>query len=143
VRYDPKIRRCFDRHLGRHHGKGGKLIVYVIIAHKLAQAVYRVLRDGTIYREELLFRAEPSEGDRDSERLTGVIPPPLSGRGLLPCFRLWICPDWDLDPNRLRRRPCRRPVREAGPEPIICWCLSRLRGTAWCAQLRGPHAEAG
>jgi transposase len=56
VRYYPKIRRCFDRQLGRHRGKGGKRIAYDIIAHKLAQAVYHVLRDGTVYREELLFR---------------------------------------------------------------------------------------
>jgi transposase len=56
VRYYPKIRRAFDRQLARHRGKGGKLIAYDIIAHKLAQAVYHVLRDGTVYREELLFR---------------------------------------------------------------------------------------
>lgn len=55
VRYHPKIRRYFDRHLGRHRGKGGKLIAYNIIAHKLAQAAYHVLRDGTVYQEELLF----------------------------------------------------------------------------------------
>jgi transposase len=56
VRSYPKSRRCFDRYLGRHRGKGGKLIAYDIIAHKPAQAVYHVLRDGTVYREELLFR---------------------------------------------------------------------------------------
>jgi transposase len=55
VRYHPKIQRCFDRHLARHRGKTGKLIAYEIIAHKLAQAVYHVLRDGALYREELLF----------------------------------------------------------------------------------------
>ena len=31
------------------------MIAYEIIAHKLAQAVYFVLRDGVEYREELLF----------------------------------------------------------------------------------------
>lgn len=56
VRCYPNIRRHFDRHLMRHRGKGRKLIAYNIIAHKLAQAVYYVLRDGTCYREELLFR---------------------------------------------------------------------------------------
>jgi transposase len=56
VRYYPKIRRCFDRHLGRHRGKGGKLSAYDIIAHNLAQAAYHVLRDGAVSREELLFR---------------------------------------------------------------------------------------
>jgi transposase len=57
VRYYPPIRRAFDRHLAHHRGKGGKLIAYEIIAHKLAQAVYHVLRDQTVYREELLFQA--------------------------------------------------------------------------------------
>jgi transposase len=54
VRDDPKIRRCCDRHLSRHRGKAGKLIAYDIMARKLAQAVYHVLRDGTVSREELL-----------------------------------------------------------------------------------------
>jgi transposase len=57
VRYYPKIRRCFDRHLGRHRGNGGKRMAYNIMAHKLAQAVYHVLRDGTVYRAELLLRS--------------------------------------------------------------------------------------
>jgi transposase len=56
VRYYPKIRSCFDRHLSRHRGRARKLIAYNIIAHKIAQAVYCVLRDGTKYREELMFR---------------------------------------------------------------------------------------
>jgi transposase len=57
VRYYPPIRRAFDRHLAHHRGRGGKLIAYEIIAHKLAQAVYHVLRDQTGSREELLFQA--------------------------------------------------------------------------------------
>jgi transposase len=56
IRSSPKIRRAFDRHRARHRGQGGTLIADEIIAHQLAQAVYPVLRDGTIYREELLFR---------------------------------------------------------------------------------------
>jgi transposase len=55
VRYYPKSRRCFDRQLGRHRGNGGKLIADDIIAHQLAQAVYHVLRDGTVYHEERRF----------------------------------------------------------------------------------------
>jgi transposase len=55
VRYYPNIRRCFDRQLSRHRGRARKLIAYNIIAHKIAQAVYRVLRDETKYREDLMF----------------------------------------------------------------------------------------
>jgi transposase len=57
VRYSPKSRRCFDRHLGRHRGKGGKLIASDLIAPQRAQAAYHVLRDGTVDREERLFQA--------------------------------------------------------------------------------------
>lgn len=56
VRSYPPIRQCFERHLQRHRGRGRKMIAYDIIAHKLARAVYFVLRDGVEYREELLFR---------------------------------------------------------------------------------------
>ena len=51
----PKIRRSFDRHVRRHRGRGAKLVAYNIIGHKLAQAVYHILRDGSEYKEELLF----------------------------------------------------------------------------------------
>lgn len=55
VRYYPRVRKCFARHLQRHRGRGRKMIAYNIIAHKLAQAVFFVLRDRVEYREELLF----------------------------------------------------------------------------------------
>jgi len=55
VRSYPAIRRCFERHLQRHRGSARKLVAYNVIAHKLAQAVFHVLRDGADYREELLF----------------------------------------------------------------------------------------
>jgi len=55
VRYYPKIRRSFDRHLKRHSGRARKLITYNIIAHKLALAAFHVLRDETSYQEEMLF----------------------------------------------------------------------------------------
>jgi transposase len=53
VRYHPKIRRDVDRHLGRHRGNAGERIASNIMAQKLAQAVYHVRRDGTVYREGL------------------------------------------------------------------------------------------
>jgi transposase len=55
VRCYPKIKRSYERQLNRHRGRGRKMIADNIIAHKLAQAVYHVLREGTEYREELLF----------------------------------------------------------------------------------------
>jgi transposase len=55
VRSSPKIRRSYDRHLRRHRGRARKLIACNIIAHRLAQAVYYILRDGSEYKEELLF----------------------------------------------------------------------------------------
>jgi len=55
VRSYPRIRRCYERHLRRHRGSARKLVAYNVVAHKLAQAVFHVLRDETEYREELLF----------------------------------------------------------------------------------------
>ena len=56
VRSYPAIKRCYQRHLQRHRGSARKLVAYNVIAHKLAQAVYFVLKQGADYREELLFR---------------------------------------------------------------------------------------
>ena len=55
VRSYPAIRRCYERHLARHRGSARKLVAYNVIAHKLAQAVYFVLKRGEDYRQELLF----------------------------------------------------------------------------------------
>lgn len=55
VRCYPAIRRCYERHMARHRGGARKLVAYNVIAHKLAQAVYFVLKQGEDYREELLF----------------------------------------------------------------------------------------
>jgi len=55
VRSYPAIRRCYERHLKRHRGSARKLVAYNVIAHKLAQAVYFVLKQGADYQEELLF----------------------------------------------------------------------------------------
>jgi transposase len=55
VRCHSKIRQCFERHLKRHRGRAAKLISYNIIAHKLALAVYHMLKEGTNYNEKLLF----------------------------------------------------------------------------------------
>lgn len=55
VRSYPAIKRCYERHMARHRGGARKLVAYNVIAHKLAQAVYFVLKQGVDYREELLF----------------------------------------------------------------------------------------
>jgi transposase len=55
VRSNEKIRRYYQRQVRRHRGKGDKVIANNIIAHKLAQAVYHMIREGTDYREEMLF----------------------------------------------------------------------------------------
>jgi transposase len=55
VKSYPKIQRFYERQRRKHRGKAEKLIAYNIVAHKLAVAVYHVLRDGTKYNEEMLF----------------------------------------------------------------------------------------
>jgi hypothetical protein len=49
------MRRCYQRHLQRHRGSARKLVAYNVIAHKLAQAVYQVLKEGVHYNQEKLF----------------------------------------------------------------------------------------
>lgn len=55
VRCYPGVRRYYERQLRRRRGRARQMVVYNIIAHKLAQAVYHVLKERTEYREELLF----------------------------------------------------------------------------------------
>lgn len=55
VRSYPAIKRCYQRHLQRHRGSARKLVAYNVIGHKLAQAVYQVLKQGVHYKQELLF----------------------------------------------------------------------------------------
>jgi len=55
VRSYARIRRCYERQLARHRGSARKLVAYNVIAHKLAQAVYFMLKQGEDYREEMLF----------------------------------------------------------------------------------------
>jgi transposase len=50
-----KIRRCYDRQVVRHPGWGSKLIATNIIGHKLAIAVFMILKKGVDYQEHLIF----------------------------------------------------------------------------------------
>jgi transposase len=54
-RFYPTIRRCYDRQVARHPGRGSKLIATNIIGHKLAIAVFNILDKGVDYREHLIF----------------------------------------------------------------------------------------
>jgi transposase len=55
VQFHPRVRRYYERQMKRHPGRGQKLVVYNIIAHKLAQAAFHILKKECEYREELLF----------------------------------------------------------------------------------------
>jgi transposase len=55
VRCYPNIRRYYERQLRRRRGRARQMVVYNMIAHKLAQGAYHVLKEHTAYREELLF----------------------------------------------------------------------------------------
>jgi transposase len=55
ARCDERVRRFRDRHLSHRRGKGAKPIANAIVAHKLAVAVYHVLRHGKEFKHELIF----------------------------------------------------------------------------------------
>ncbi len=55
VRNYPTVRRYYERQLQRHRGRGRQMIAYNIIAHRLAQATYHLLKERAEYHEELLF----------------------------------------------------------------------------------------
>lgn len=54
-RHYPHIRRFYERQVARHPGQGAKLIATDIVAHKLAIAVYNILKKGVDYQERLIF----------------------------------------------------------------------------------------
>jgi transposase len=55
VRNYVQVQRYYERQLKRHQGRGRKMVVYNIIAHKLAQAAFHILKEDSEYRGELLF----------------------------------------------------------------------------------------
>jgi len=58
-RYDEQFRAHFDAVLNKHPGSSGTIITHCIVAHRIAFAVYHVLKDGTPYNPEKLFRSIP------------------------------------------------------------------------------------
>jgi transposase len=55
IRYYPEIRRLYER-LAAKRKKAARLVARSIIAHKLAQATFHVMKHHEEYKEELLFR---------------------------------------------------------------------------------------
>ena len=55
IRTDETVRRLYERLKQRHPGRGSVPIAINVIAHKLAQAAYHILKEGTVYQERLLF----------------------------------------------------------------------------------------
>jgi transposase len=55
IRYYPEIRRLYER-LAAKRKKAARLVARSIIAHKLAQAAYHVMKHHEPYKEKFLFR---------------------------------------------------------------------------------------
>jgi transposase len=55
VQFNADFKKLHQRHLKRHQGKGGKVIAYNTVAHRIAQVAFYILRDGTSYEKEKLF----------------------------------------------------------------------------------------
>jgi transposase len=55
IRTNETVRRVYERSKAHHPGRGSVPIAINVIAHKLAQAAYHIMKEGTTYHEELLF----------------------------------------------------------------------------------------
>ena len=55
VQYDADFKNLHRKHLKRHQGKGGKIIAYNTVAHRIAQVAYYILRDATPFEKGKLF----------------------------------------------------------------------------------------
>jgi transposase len=58
-RFDPRFTDLFNAVLHKHPGASGTIITHCIVAHRISFAVYHVLKDGTPYNPEKLFRTNP------------------------------------------------------------------------------------
>jgi transposase len=58
-RSDPTFRDYFTAMQRKHPGASGIIITHCIVAHRLAFAVWHVLKDGLPYNQEKLFRSNP------------------------------------------------------------------------------------
>ena len=57
VRHYPTMKVFYERHAAHHPGRGSKLIATNILGHKLALAVYHILKEGIDYDENRLLTA--------------------------------------------------------------------------------------
>ena len=55
VRHYPLLRAFYERQASRHPGRASKLVATCILGHRLASAAYHILKEGTDYRDDLLF----------------------------------------------------------------------------------------
>jgi transposase len=55
IRHYPNLRAFYDRQASKHPGRGSKLIATDILGHRLAQAAYHILKEGTDYDDSKLF----------------------------------------------------------------------------------------
>ncbi|MBA2481748.1 MAG: IS110 family transposase [Planctomycetes bacterium] len=66
VQHDPRFRAFFEKHAKRHVGRTQKIITYGIVAHRLALAVYHILKHHVPYQEDRLFTNPPTADDSSS-----------------------------------------------------------------------------
>ena len=57
VRHYPTMKAFYERHAANHPSRGSRLIATNILGHKLALAVYHILKEGTEYDERRLLTA--------------------------------------------------------------------------------------
>jgi transposase len=55
VQFDDRFKLFFTRHAQRHVGRAQKIITYGVVAHRLALAVYHILKHHVPYQEDKLF----------------------------------------------------------------------------------------
>jgi transposase len=59
ARYDETFKAYFGRVRAKHSSASGIIITHCTVAHRIALAVFHVLRDGLPYDQEKLFRSTP------------------------------------------------------------------------------------
>ncbi len=59
VQYDARFKAHFIKHAQRHVGRAQKIITYGVVAHRLALAVFHILKHRVPYQEDKLFTESP------------------------------------------------------------------------------------
>lgn len=58
IRVDATFRAYFNHYRAKHAGRSGAIITHCIVGHRIALAVYHILKDGVAYDKEKLFRTQ-------------------------------------------------------------------------------------